>query len=116
MLVSMVMVAAFFSFVNYAMTKWGLDRKPNFWSVLRRIVLGAAVGFMIWLSTMSGDLVTHERGLWMSAIFGFFSEKTLFISMHKLKMKTALLRGPKVPLDDDPPVGDFAGGDDEDAL
>ena len=100
MLLSMVMIAALFSVLNYKMTKIGLKctMKPR--SVFWKAVYGGTAGFIVWLVTMSGS-VPHEIGLGFASTAGWAAEKTIsvYVNSKVIEIDNVPNKGPKVPED-----------------
>jgi len=82
MLVAITFTAAFFACLNYGLTKVGLDKRVPWYKWKKPIMIGGALGLLIWASTKSGA-VSHETGIFMSANAGWLGEKAIALYLNK---------------------------------
>ena len=100
LLLGMMIVAAFFAFINYGLTKVGNGNPFSWKSAAWKIVYGLGAGFIVWVSVecMEGlSIMTIPHGVAMALAIpaGFFAEKT--IAVYVARKERALLGQPQIP-------------------
>jgi len=101
LLIATMLVAVIFSWINYALTKWGLDKKPNKWSLRRKALYGIGAGIIVWVSAMIMEIEVLPC-IAFAIVGGYFAEKLISIYMSKREKQLEALVEPAVRVEEKP--------------